>query len=159
MLVCEVSNLEEGFMLREDITTRATPWVDESTQLQHTRWDRVLIRKKKNVIFFHFVSMCLYEMVDVEQIYCDNHFMIFISQIIMLFTLNLYPVVCQLHPSKTGRKKNNYNLHSAPESLPDLTISKLIHPFSEIQTFRGAGQLSGYLDSPQLQLFLFYPLT
>ena len=88
MLVCEVSNLEEGFMLREDITTRATPWVDESTQLQHTRWDRVLIRKK-NVIFFHFVSMCLYEMVDVEQIYCDNHFMIFVSQIIMLYTHTL----------------------------------------------------------------------
>ena len=25
MLVCEKSDLEEGFMLREDITTRATP--------------------------------------------------------------------------------------------------------------------------------------
>ena len=39
MLVCEKSDLEEGIMLREDITTRATPWVDESTQIQHTRWD------------------------------------------------------------------------------------------------------------------------
>ena len=78
---------------------------------------------KKNVTFFHFVSIYLYEMVDVEQIYCDNHFMIFVSQIIMLYTLNLYTVVCQLHLSKIGRKKNNYNLYFDPESLPDLTIS------------------------------------
>lgn len=61
-------------------------------------------QEKENVIFFHFVSMFLYEMVDAEQIYCDNHFMIFVSQI-MLYTLNLYTVVCQLHLSKIGRKK------------------------------------------------------
>ena len=48
--------------------------------------------------------MFLYEMVDAEQIYCDNHFMIFVSQI-MLYTLNLYTVVCQLHLSKIGKKK------------------------------------------------------
>ena len=60
--------------------------------------------------------MCLYEMVDVEQIYCDNHFMIFVSQIIMLYTLNLYPVVCQLHPSKIGRKKKPTTF-TLPQSL------------------------------------------
>ena len=29
----------------------------------------------------------------------------YISQIIMLYTLNLYSAVCQLHLNKTGRKK------------------------------------------------------
>lgn len=62
-------------------------------------------QEKENVIFFHFVSMFLYEMVDAEQIYCDNHFMIFVSQI-MLYTLNLYTVVCQLY-QKNWKKKLN----------------------------------------------------
>lgn len=35
---------------------------------------------------------------------CDNHFMC-ISQIIMLYTLNLYSAKCKLHFNKTGRKK------------------------------------------------------
>ena len=102
--------------------------------------------------------MFLYEMVDAEQIYCDNHFMIFVSQI-MLYTLNLYTVVCQLHLSKIGRKKKKQLQPSLwPRVSPRLNyISKLIHPFNEIQTLRGASQLSGYLDSPQLQLFLFHP--
>ena len=53
-------------------------------------------QEKENVIFFHFVSMFLYEMVDAEQIYCDNHFMIFVSQIIILYTLNLTSAVCPI---------------------------------------------------------------
>ena len=31
--------------------------------------------------------------------------MMYVSQIIMLYTLNLYSAVCQLHLNKTGRKK------------------------------------------------------
>ena len=31
--------------------------------------------------------------------------MMYVSQIIMLYTLNLYSAVCQLFPNKTGRKK------------------------------------------------------
>ena len=44
-------------------------------------------------------------MTDVPQTYCDNHFMMYVSQIIMLCTLNLYSAVCQLYLNKAGRKK------------------------------------------------------
>ena len=37
--------------------------------------------------------------------YSDHHFMMHVSQIIMLYTLNLYSAVCQLYLNKTGRKK------------------------------------------------------
>ena len=30
----------------------------------------------------------LYEMMDVPKTYCNNHFMIYVSQIIILYTLN-----------------------------------------------------------------------
>ena len=33
---------------------------------------------------------------------CDNHFMMYLCWIIMLYTLNLYSAVCQLYPNKTG---------------------------------------------------------
>ena len=33
--------------------------------------------------------------------------MIYVSQIIMLYTLNLHSVVCQLQLNKTGRKKKS----------------------------------------------------
>ena len=42
-------------------------------------------------------------MMDVHYPYC-NHFMMEVSQITMLYTLNLYSVVCQLHLNKTGIK-------------------------------------------------------
>ena len=32
-------------------------------------------------------------------------FMMYVSQIIMLYILNLYSILCQLHLNKTGRKK------------------------------------------------------
>ena len=35
----------------------------------------------------------------------DNHFMMYVSQIIMLYTLKLYSVVCNLCLNKTERKK------------------------------------------------------
>ena len=36
--------------------------------------------------------------------YCDNHFMMYMSQITMLYTLNLYSAVCKLYLNKTGKK-------------------------------------------------------
>ena len=33
--------------------------------------------------------------------------MMYVSQIIMLYTLNLYSAVCQLYVSKAGRRKKN----------------------------------------------------
>lgn len=51
-------------------------------------------------------------MIDVNQIYCDNHFVIHVSQIITLYTLNLYNDVCQLtlKKKKTGGKRCDKNL-------------------------------------------------
>ena len=43
-------------------------------------------------------------MIDVNLTYCGNYFTIYVSQIIMLYSLNLYSAVCQLYPSKTGKK-------------------------------------------------------
>lgn len=41
---------------------------------------------------------------DVNQTYCGNHFTIYLSQIILMYTLNLYSVVCQLYLNKTRKK-------------------------------------------------------
>ena len=46
----------------------------------------------------------LCEMTDVHYIYCGDHFMMCVSQIFMLRTLDLYSAVCQLHLNKTRRK-------------------------------------------------------
>ena len=34
---------------------------------------------------------------------CDNHFTVYISQIIILYTLNLYIDLCQLYLNNTGK--------------------------------------------------------
>ena len=50
-------------------------------------------------------------MMAIHQAYHGHHFMMYVSQIIMPHTLNLYSAVCQLYLSKTGRKKyKNYVL-------------------------------------------------
>ena len=38
--------------------------------------------------------------------YCDSHFMMYVSQIFRLYSLNLYSAVCQLYRNKIGRKKS-----------------------------------------------------
>ena len=37
--------------------------------------------------------------------HCDNHFMVYVNQIIMLDTLNLHRARCQLYLNKTERNK------------------------------------------------------
>ena len=44
-------------------------------------------------------------MMHVHKTYFSNHFMMYASQISMLYTL--YSDVCQLHLNKTRRKKKN----------------------------------------------------
>ena len=46
----------------------------------------------------------------------------YISQIIMQYTLNLYSVVCQLYLSKTGRKKKTDTAY--PNSLITALLRK-----------------------------------
>ena len=41
---------------------------------------------------------------DVHETYCDDHFMMYISQIMVLHSLNLYSNVHQLYINKTGKK-------------------------------------------------------
>lgn len=42
--------------------------------------------------------------------YCGNHFTIYLSQIVILYTLNLYSVVCPCVSIKLGGKKNNLKI-------------------------------------------------
>lgn len=40
-------------------------------------------------------------------IYCGNHFIMHVSEIIMWYTASLYSIACQLYPNKTEGKKKN----------------------------------------------------
>ena len=40
---------------------------------------------------------------NVHYTYCENHFMMSASQIIMLYTISGYSAVCQLYVNKTGQ--------------------------------------------------------
>ena len=44
-------------------------------------------------------------MMNVHSTYWENHFMMYLSQIIMLYTLSLYNAVWQLYLKKTGKKE------------------------------------------------------
>ena len=59
----------------------------------------------KENIFSISLILYVYEMRDVHCICYDNHFMMYVSQIIMLYAVNLYSAVCQLYFNTTGRKK------------------------------------------------------
>ena len=43
-------------------------------------------------------------MMDVHYIYYDNHIMMYVSQTIMLYTLNFYSTVCKLYLIKMQEK-------------------------------------------------------
>ena len=43
--------------------------------------------------------------------YCDNHFMLYVTHIIMLYTLNLHSAVCQLYLNKTTKKRKCDEFH------------------------------------------------
>ena len=58
---------------------------------------------KEKFISFSFL-LYLYEIMDVHKTYCDDHFMMYISQIMVLHSLNLYSNVHQLYINKTGKK-------------------------------------------------------
>ena len=55
------------------------------------------MEKFKNLLMFRHAVM------GVHLMYCDNHFMMYISQIIMLYTLNLYNALYKLYLNKTER--------------------------------------------------------
>ena len=43
-------------------------------------------------------------MMDVHWTYCDNHFVMYVNQIMVLYILNLHSATCQLYLNKTERK-------------------------------------------------------
>jgi len=45
---------------------------------------------------------------DIHGTSCGNHLMIYLCQIIMLYTLNLHSAVCQLNLKKTEREKKQF---------------------------------------------------
>ena len=51
---------------------------------------KVLIMRKK--IVFLILLFCIYEVMDTHST-CSNHFRIYVSQIIMLYILNLYSAI------------------------------------------------------------------
>jgi len=48
-------------------------------------------------------------MTDVPQTYCGNHFIVCVSQVIVLYTLNLPSAISQLYCNRTGRRKKKRN--------------------------------------------------
>ena len=64
------------------------------------------------VYYLFWLNLCIYWEVRVKVDFfhqgiqrCGNHFMMYVSHITMLYTLNLYSVICQLYINKTRRKK------------------------------------------------------
>ena len=47
--------------------------------------------------------LCLYKTMGAQSTYYDNHFMMYASQIIMLYSLNLSRAVCQLYLKEIGK--------------------------------------------------------
>lgn len=58
----------------------------------------------KEKISFSFI-LYLYEMMIIHWTYSGNHFMMYTSQIIRLYTLNSYSSVCQLYLTSERKKK------------------------------------------------------
>lgn len=56
-------------------------------------------------LFFYFFNIASTWDNGVHWTYYGNHFIMYVSQIIMLATFNLRSAVCQLYLNKTGRKK------------------------------------------------------
>lgn len=44
-------------------------------------------------------------MMYINQTYCDNHFTIYVSEIIIHYTLNLYKAACQIYLNKLEKIK------------------------------------------------------
>ena len=60
--------------------------------------------------------------------------MIYVNQIIALYTLNLHSIVCQSHLNKTGRKKNNYNLKKKKKGSLTLSFASGLGQDSHLNT-------------------------
>ena len=78
-----------------DPMNRSTPGLPVRYQLpklSRVSIQRVLVTRREHI----FLSLTLYlcEMMDVHYIYCDNHFMMYINQIIMLYTFSSVAQLC-----------------------------------------------------------------
>ena len=48
---------------------------------------------KKKIVFSHSLILYLHEVMDVHQPYCDNHLIMYVSQVFMMYTVNLYSAI------------------------------------------------------------------
>ena len=58
--------------------------------------------------------MYVYELMGIHQTHCSNHFMMYVSQITMLYTFNLNSATYQLHLNKMERKKRKLGKYKFP---------------------------------------------
>lgn len=122
----------------------ASPW-------PYFPWNsKKLITKKKYAFSFSFFFFGIYiRWWILTKLIFSNHFTIYVSQVIMLHTLNLYRVVCQFCLNKTGKineQKNSNQPLRLSISLPDLASAP-----------KGKMALSSGLIS--LCLYFLYSLT
>ena len=78
----------------------------------------------KEKMSFSFI-VYLYEMMNVHWTYCGNHFMMYTSQIIRLYTLHAYSSVCQLYLTVKGKKSRNWPTGSKIYMETELLIAEI----------------------------------
>lgn len=85
---------------------------------------------KEKICFSFSFFPTIYVMIDVNKIYWGNHFMIYVSQIIMLHTLNLYNGVCQLYLKTVHQKLLHlqwiHEISNFPWTLPWLQLDIIL---------------------------------
>ena len=64
------------------------------------------VLRKEKIFLSTSLMLYLYETMDVHWNSCGNHFAMYVSQIITLYTLNLYSAVRQLYLNKTVKQMN-----------------------------------------------------
>lgn len=58
--------------------------------------------------------VCLCEMMDVHQTYHGKHLKLYLSQVTVLYALNLHPAICQPYLSESGKAKKMNTLLRKP---------------------------------------------
>ena len=80
--------------------------------------------------------------------------MMYVSQIIILYTLTLYSAVCQLHLNKNGRKKDN-PLFPPPNSIVLEVLGRAISQEKEIKSIQiGKEEVKLSLFADDMILFI-----
>ena len=71
--------------------------------VKKANYKRSYHRKNFSLFFFILFLLYLYQ-IEVNWIYCGNHFALYVNQTIMLDALNLHSDVCQIFLNKLGKR-------------------------------------------------------